>query len=544
MSGFGERFRREGYKLPKPLILVDGKPIIKYVIDMFPGDNDFIFICNRDHLITPEYKMAETLRLYCPEAKIIPIAPHKLGPVNAILEARESIDLDKPTIINYCDFTCYWDFEDFKKFVNEVDCDGSVPAYKGFHPHSLGSTFYAYMKHTSLWMDDIQEKQPWTDTPTNEYSSSGTYYFRTGQLCLNAFDEQIAQGLDVNGEFYVSLAYRVLKQNKKKIAIYELQHFMQWGTPSDLEEYIGWSNTFRRLGMDTGLRARHSGTLLVPMAGLGSRFAREGYKLAKPLIPVSGRAMSIQAIRNLPETPSTIFILRKDIPDVDEVIYQLETSFVGAIPIILNGLTEGQAITCLQGLSDVDMQKPITIGACDNGMLYNTELFSDLMEAEDGPDVLVWTIRGHSDGIARPQQFGWVVADEGGQISDVLVKEIPKDPKTSPLIVGAFTFRKAQDFKDAIETLVSRNGRVNNEFYVDSLIKDAVDVGLDCRIFEIDHYIGWGTPNDLKIFQYWQSCFHKWKNHPYRLQNDCRIPSSQLNKLELLYKKVAPRRPT
>jgi NDP-sugar pyrophosphorylase family protein len=314
MSGFGERFRREGYKLPKPLILVDGKPIIKYVIDMFPGDNDFIFICNRDHLITPEYKMAETLRLYCPEAKIIPIAPHKLGPVNAILEARESIDLDKPTIINYCDFTCYWDFEDFKKFVNEVDCDGSVPAYKGFHPHSLGSTFYAYMKHTSLWMDDIQEKQPWTDTPTNEYSSSGTYYFRTGQLCLNAFDEQIAQGLDVNGEFYVSLAYRVLKQNKKKIAIYELQHFMQWGTPSDLEEYIGWSNTFRRLGMDTGLRARHSGTLLVPMAGLGSRFAREGYKLAKPLIPVSGRAMSIQAIRNLPETPLNYFYIAQRYP--------------------------------------------------------------------------------------------------------------------------------------------------------------------------------------------------------------------------------------
>ncbi|SVE52845.1 uncharacterized protein METZ01_LOCUS505699, partial [marine metagenome] len=46
MSGFGERFRRAGYSVPKPLIEVDGKPIIQYVIEMFPGEENFIFICN------------------------------------------------------------------------------------------------------------------------------------------------------------------------------------------------------------------------------------------------------------------------------------------------------------------------------------------------------------------------------------------------------------------------------------------------------------------------------------------------------------------
>ena len=46
MSGFGERFRRAGYKIPKPLIKVEDKPIIGHVIDMFPGESDFIFICN------------------------------------------------------------------------------------------------------------------------------------------------------------------------------------------------------------------------------------------------------------------------------------------------------------------------------------------------------------------------------------------------------------------------------------------------------------------------------------------------------------------
>jgi len=73
MSGFGERFRRAGYKVPKPLIEVDGKPIIGHVIDMFPGEKDFIFICNQDHLSNPDYRMAEILSELCPTGRIIGI---------------------------------------------------------------------------------------------------------------------------------------------------------------------------------------------------------------------------------------------------------------------------------------------------------------------------------------------------------------------------------------------------------------------------------------------------------------------------------------
>ena len=240
MSGFGERFRRAGYTKPKPLIDVDGKPIIAHVVDMFPGEHDFIFICNEDHLAESSYKMAQTLREIAPQGKIIPIPSHKLGPVNAVLKARDAIDPSQPVIVNYCDFTCYWDYPDFKRFVTETDCAGAVPAYKGFHPHSLGSTFYAYMRQSNLWMEDIQEKKPFTDNPLEEYASSGTYYFKSGALCLDAMERQVAKELTVNGEYYVSLTYKILREDNAPIAIYDLQHFMQWGTPADLEEYQNW----------------------------------------------------------------------------------------------------------------------------------------------------------------------------------------------------------------------------------------------------------------------------------------------------------------
>jgi len=64
MSGFGERFRRAGYKIPKPLIEVGGKPIIAHVIDLFPGEDDFTFICNEDHLSEEFFCMEETIKNY------------------------------------------------------------------------------------------------------------------------------------------------------------------------------------------------------------------------------------------------------------------------------------------------------------------------------------------------------------------------------------------------------------------------------------------------------------------------------------------------
>ena len=106
MSGFGERFRRAGYKVPKPLIEIEGKPLIAHVIDMFPGEKDFIFICNEDHLNDPRYRMKEILKTLCPTGKIFGIAAHKLGPVHAVLQVENIIDEEKPTIVNYCDFTC------------------------------------------------------------------------------------------------------------------------------------------------------------------------------------------------------------------------------------------------------------------------------------------------------------------------------------------------------------------------------------------------------------------------------------------------------
>lgn len=540
MSGFGERFRRAGYRLPKPLIEIEGKPIVAHVIDMFPGETDFLFICNSDHLAEPSYRMEGIIKRYCPTGVIVAIPPHKLGPVHAVTQVDHLIDPERPVVVNYCDFTCYWDWDNFKDFVRATRCDGAVPAYRGFHPHTLGSTNYAYMREKDGWLLDIQEKQPYTNNRMEEYASSGTYYFASGRLMREAFRRTVEEGLQVGGEFYVSLTYKPLLADGRAIAVYPLQHFMQWGTPEDVAEYQGWSAAFRDL-LQPRQRVPPAGTMVVPMAGLGQRFAAEGYSVTKPLIEVSGRPMVLQAAHDLPPAKRHAFVLRADMPGHDAIAETLAATFPAAQVTTIPGVTEGQACTALIGLEALGDQAegPITFGACDNGALYDQQAFRALA-AEPDTDIIVWGARGHANAARKPQMFGWIDAGADGVIRRISVKVPLEAPDSDPIVIGTFTFRRAMDFRRSLDRLMARDGRVNGEFYIDALINDAIDMGLTCTLFDVSSYLSWGTPNDLRTFEYWQSCFHKWSGHPYRLERDGRVPARAVADLEARYRKLVP----
>jgi NDP-sugar pyrophosphorylase family protein len=544
MSGFGERFRRAGYLVPKPLIEVDGLPIIGHVINLFPGETDFTFICSDEHLANPDYQMAEILRALCPTGRVVGISPHKLGPIHAVRQIEHFLDPNRPIVVNYCDFACYWNWGEFKSFVRDTLCDGAIPAYKGFHPHTLGTTNYAYIKETSGWIEDIQEKQPYTNNRMEEFASSGTYYFSSAKLMGDAFKKTMESNLNVGGEFYVSLAYKPLLEEGKKIAVYPLQHFMQWGTPEDLTEYQSWSETFSRLLQTQSNRKEDRGSLVIPMAGLGKRFADEGYALTKPLIPVSGRPMALQAIGDLPSSKNQSFVLRADIPGLEAIKDALLTTYPHCTITLVPGVTEGQACTALIGLdalekaASIEDLNPLTFSACDNGVLFDRDTYQALLD-DSQIDIIVWGARGHINAIRRPEMFGWINSDNG-LIQNISVKTPLGSPATDSIVIGTFTFKKNTQARASIDSLLARNGRINGEFYLDSCINDAIELGLRCHLFEVDSFISWGTPNDLKTFEYWQSCFHKWAYHPYRLELDPRVDLTQIKILNTHFAHQTP----
>jgi NDP-sugar pyrophosphorylase family protein len=247
MAGHGQRFADAGYKLPKPLIEVDGKPMVEHVVGLFSPDDRYTFLCQEQHL--RETGMEATLRRIAPQGAIIPISvesKHK-GPVAGILRAADRIDVRaEPTIINYCDFSLDWEYADFKRFVAK-GYDGAIICYTGFHPHMLGSTYYGYAR-TGLEgrLLELREKQPFTDDPMGEHAAAGGYYFKDGNRMLDYFVELVGRGLcHSNGEYYASLPYNLMVRDGLDTRVYDVRKFMQWGTPEDLQEYNAWSAYFK-----------------------------------------------------------------------------------------------------------------------------------------------------------------------------------------------------------------------------------------------------------------------------------------------------------
>ena len=530
MSGSGERFRRAGFKDPKPLINVDGKPIIAHVIDLFPGEKDFVFICNRHHLESTS--MRSVLEQYCPTGKIIPIEPHKFGPVYAVAQAYPEIDDQSQAIVNYCDFSCYWDYGHFKKWLEDTKPDGCIPAYRGFHPHSLGDTNYAFMRVQEGCVTEIQDKKPFTANKIDEFASSGTYYFASGDSLKRFFSEALSRDLSTNGEYYCSLVYNLMINRGLSVSLYELQHFMQWGTPQDLSEYLRWSAAFKALVSPVQEVPVADGTTLIPMAGLGTRFSKAGYNVPKPLLRITAQPMVFQSVRSLPPTTANQFVTLGYYLEGTDLEDQAIQHFPGAFFTRLEAPTKGQVCTCIEAMSHISHEKPLTITACDHAALFDIKEYNKMM-ADPKVDLIVWVTRGHPNASRNPTMYGWVDSD-GPNITKVSVKEPLDDPSTDPMIIGTFTFKRAEIFSQAAKALVARQGFIKGEYYVDACIQDALSLGLRCVIFEVKHYLCWGTPTELQTFKYWQSCFHKWPSHEYNWNDDKWLGNSRVEDQEHL----------
>jgi len=522
MSGVGQRFIDAGFKDPKPLIEIDGKPIIQHVVELFPGESKFTFICNQTHLDSTN--MRSILEKIAPHANIVSIENHKKGPVFAVSKIFNLIEDNEEVIFNYCDFGTHWNYEDFLKHTRDRGADGAIPAYKRFHPHMLGSTNYAFMRDEKQWMLEIKEKEPFTDNRMNEYASNGTYYFKNGRSVKKYFPLLMERDINLNGEYYVSLIYNLLVKDQLKVSIYDIEHMLQWGTPQDVEEYNTWSQYFTQvLQPQDPWQPEKDSTTLIPLAGHGSRFAKVGYTDPKPLLDVSGKSMIIQANNQLPASEHNSYVcLQQHITQ-----YQVDTAIKAVQPdaniIAIKNVTEGQAITCELGLADTDPDTPLLIAACDNGMLWNHERYRSLIKNPD-IDAIIWTFKGHPSARANPQMYGWVNTHDTSNhtiATGVSVKKAISDqPENDHAIVGTFYFRKTHLFNQALARLKLKDIRVNGEFYVDSLMGELIDMDAKVAVFEVNAYIGWGTPDDYETFRYWQSYFHKCSDHPYKIEND------------------------
>jgi len=507
MSGIGTRFKACGYQMPKPLIPVAGRPMIAHVLDMYPNDLDFVFIVNEQHFKSDEYRLKDVLLSLRPKARIVQVSPHKTGPSGAIVLAESQIDTDLPTIVNYCDFTCTWEYEKYSAMLNE--CDGVIATYSGFHPHMIRSTRFAYVSGEGNHVQGIQEKQPYTSNPTNERASSGTYGFSSGGLMLDAIHRQIERKIELSGEFYTSLTYVPLLEDGLDIRSFNIKSFFQWGTPEDLRDFLQVYESFECLSKKSRSTKSNNSTVLLA-AGNGSRFADAGYTTPKASLPLSGKPVWLQVLNTVRGTGKVVTVCRESVVDT------MLASSHGEV-IELSSVTQGQAESARIGLERISAKKePVVVASCD--ALFPAGYNENLIRYN--ADIVVWAYNSTAKSDLSPAQFSWVKVDQNYRVIDIRLKSAPSDAGDWFVMSGTFTFRDAETANSYISDIIKRNIRINSEFYVDSAIQIALERGERVIADLRTDFIGLGTPEEYETFCYWQRTFHNWKSSRYDLGKD------------------------
>ena len=244
------------------------------------------------------------------------------------------------------------------------------------------------------------------------------------------------------------------------------------------------------------------------MAGEGQRYKDEGFTTPKPFIDIDGIPMVVRACKSLPNADKNIFVCRKKHIELFPIKDILEKYLNNVIIVTIDELTEGQAITCLAARDYIPDDAELNIGASDNDMLYNED---EIKQMYQNPQIdgWIWTFRDNPVVLQNPNMYGWVETDKSKiKATRVSCKfPISENPMNDHALIGAFTFKKAKNFFNAIDAMVQSGSRINNEYYIDIAINFAIKSGLNINIHEVNQYVSWGTPNDYSIYSFWLKYF-------------------------------------
>jgi HAD superfamily hydrolase (TIGR01509 family) len=226
MAGAGSRFEQAGYTFPKPLIEVNGKPMIQVVVENLNMDANYIYVVQKSH--REKYNLDTMLNLITPGCKIVEVDGITEGAACTALLAKDFINSDSPLFFANSDQFVEWDSNEFMYKMPESNCDGGIVTFKATHPK------WSFAKiDENGFITEVAEKNPISDNATVGY-----YYWKHGSDFIRYAEQMIERNIRVNNEFYVCPVFNQAIEDCKKIRIFESAKMWGLGTPEDLNFYL------------------------------------------------------------------------------------------------------------------------------------------------------------------------------------------------------------------------------------------------------------------------------------------------------------------
>ena len=230
MAGRGSRFEESGlYSFPKPLIDVNGKPMIQVVVENLNLDTtktQFIYICQKEHV--EKYNLSYLLNVMTPNCKIIEIDGITQGAACSILLAKEYINNDTQLLLANSDQFMEWNSNIFMYSMQDKEIDGCIVTFENSHPK------WSYAK-----LDDdnfvcaVAEKKP-----ISKNATTGIYLWKKGSDFVKYTEQMIKKNIRVNNEFYTCPVFNEAILDNKKIKIFPIERMWGIGVPEDLQYFL------------------------------------------------------------------------------------------------------------------------------------------------------------------------------------------------------------------------------------------------------------------------------------------------------------------
>jgi len=233
--------------------------------------------------------------------------------------------------------------------------------------------------------------------------------------------------------------------------------------------------------------------IIMPMAGLGSRFATAGYTIPKPLIPVIGVPMlqlAMAPIRLAFPNATLVCVIQQAHQDQFGIGDQLRAMDSAIHIATVPGLTRGALETCLAAAPYIsDLTAPLVALDCDltfRAPDYITRLqaFADCGTA--GGVLLSFRSRAPRYSYA---EFG---------PDQTFIRTVEKQPVSDRALAGAYGFSSAAVFFEAARHIIRENILTGGEFYTSSVYNQLAASGAQIGIADTEAFWSMGTPDELE----------------------------------------------
>jgi HAD superfamily hydrolase (TIGR01509 family) len=226
MAGAGSRFQQAGYTFPKPLIDVEGRPMIQVVVDNLNIEATYIYVVQKEHRL--KYNLDALLNLITPNCKIVEVDGITEGAACTTLLAKEFINNDEPLVMANSDQFVEWDSNEFMYKMIEQKVDGGILTFTATHPK------WSFVKLNEYgYVTKVAEKNPISDIAT-----VGIYYWSKGSDYVKYAEQMISKNIRTNNEFYTCPTFNEAIGDGKKIKTFNIEKMWGLGTPEDLKYFL------------------------------------------------------------------------------------------------------------------------------------------------------------------------------------------------------------------------------------------------------------------------------------------------------------------